>query len=108
MTVLTTVNADNFTYVSDGVLSLFDETYRNEADVNDVNKPMNFAENFAVKRDSRVLSVEKRQLVAEVDTIFYNMSKMQAKKYRLQFIMDDLGAPATTAAFLEDLYLKKR
>ena len=108
MTVLTTVNADNFTYVSDGVLSLFDETYRNEADVNDVNKPMNFAENFAVKRDSRVLSVERRQLVAEVDTIFYNMSKMQAKKYRLQFIMDDLGAPATTAAFLEDLYLKKK
>ena len=107
-TVLNTVNPDNSTYVTDGALLIFGNDFNNGVDVNDAAKLTNFAENFGLQRNGKILSVERRKIVGDADTIFYSLQKMQAKKYQLQFVMDDLGAPASTAAFLEDLYLKKK
>jgi autotransporter-associated beta strand protein len=107
-TVLRTVNPDKTTYVSDGTLILFGHEFNNSVDREDAIKPSNFTENFGVKRDQKVLSIERRKLTGKADTIFYNLSKMQAKNYQLEFVISELDAPASTAAFLEDLYLKKK
>jgi hypothetical protein len=108
MTVLNTVNDDGSTYVSDAALSLFGNDFNNEVDINDAAKLSNFTENFGLARDGKVLSIERRKMIHEIDTIFYNISKMQRKNYQFQFIFDHLAAPASTAAFLEDLYLNKK
>jgi hypothetical protein len=108
MTVLNTVNADQTTYVSDAALSLFGSNFNNAADVNDAIKLSNFTENFSLARDGRTLSVERRKTICSGDTIFYNIAKMQRKHYQLEFIMDQLHAPSSVAAFLEDTYLKKK
>jgi hypothetical protein len=108
MTVLRTVNPDRSTYVSDGVLSLFNNGFTNAVDVDDAAKLSNFTENFGLAREGKILSVERRKTITEVDTIFYSIAKMQRKNYQFRFIMDNVEAPASTAAFLEDLYLKKK
>ncbi|MBL0359335.1 MAG: hypothetical protein IPP72_21835 [Chitinophagaceae bacterium] len=108
MTVLNTVNADGTSFVSDGALSLFDNAFNNEADINDARKLGNFTENFGLQRTGQILSIERKKLAGDADTIFYYTGRMQRKNYQLQFIMDKIGAPSSTTAFLEDLYLKTK
>ena len=108
LTVLNTVNADNTTYVSDAALSLFGESFKNRADVNDAAKLDNFTESFGLIREGKIMSIERMKLKGRADTIFYNIRKMQRKNYQLQFVFDRVNVPPATTAFLEDLYLKTK
>jgi hypothetical protein len=108
MTVLKTVNADQTTYVSDGALSLFDRSFNTDADINDARKLSNVNENIALQRNGNILSIERMKLSGESDTIFYFTNRLQRKNYQLQFEITNLQLPGTTAAFLEDTYLKTK
>ncbi len=109
MTVLKTINDDNTTYVSDAALNLFDNTFNNAADLNDVRKLSNVNENFAVQRNGSIMAIERKKLPATADTIFYFMNRMQQKNYQLEFVMDHAASvPKKSYAFLEDKYLNKK
>lgn len=108
MTVLQTIDADNSFYVADGALSLFDNSFNNDADVNDARKLSNINENISLERNGRYFSIERKKLPGEADTIFYYLNRMQRKNYQLKFVMDKIDVPQSTAAFLEDTFLKKK
>ncbi len=107
-TVLKTVDTDSSSYISDGALLLIDPAFSNKADRDDVVKINNFTENFGLFRNDKILSIERKNLTADYDTLFYNLAQMRLKKYQFQFIADQIVARPGTALFLEDLYLKSK
>lgn len=107
-TLLQSKDTDNTVFVADGAVNLFGNDFNNEADINDARKLGNINENFCLKRDGNFLSIERKKLNADADTIFYYMSKMQKKNYQLKFIMDNIELPSSATAFLEDTYLKTK
>lgn len=109
MTVLNTRTSDGSSFVSDGALSMFDDNFSNEADVNDVRKLSNFtAELIGLSRNGSILAMERKQLHPDADTIFYFVNRLQRKAYQLELSMRQPDLPAHTTAFLEDLYLQKQ
>lgn len=106
-TMLETVENNGNTYISDGTAVLFGEQYSNGVDRQDAAKMTNFAESFGLRRDGRILSVEKRKPVTVKDTIFFNMGQIRLKNYRFTFKAKSMLADNITG-YLEDLYLKNR
>ncbi|MES2850367.1 MAG: hypothetical protein V4685_15010 [Bacteroidota bacterium] len=107
-TLLQAKEADDVAYVIDGTINLFGNDFNNDADKDDARKLSNVNETFCLRRKEGYLSIERKKLDADADTIFYYMSRMQRKDYQLKFVMDGLGLPSSTTAFLEDTYLKKK
>ncbi len=107
-TLLQTKDIDSSFFTVDGALSLFENSFNTEADLNDARKLGNVNENFGLQRKGSILSVERMKLTGDSDTVFYFMNKMQRKNYQLQLNMENMQLPGSTAAFLEDIYLKKK
>ncbi len=61
-----------------------------------------------MQRNGNILAIERMKLTGDGDTVFYFMNKLQRKNYQLQFVMDRMELPRSTAAFLDDIYLKKK
>lgn len=90
----------------DGTLNIFKDGYSSTVDKFDAIKMENFEENIAVKTDNRLLTIEKRNTIAQEDTIQLNMLKMKVKSYRFEFKGQNFD-PAISA-FLEDSYNNSR
>jgi hypothetical protein len=98
------VNADNTTYITDGLLINYDDNYTNTVDDMDAIKSANTSENLSVKTAGKLLVVERRHTITDKDTIFLNLTGVSALKYRFEFLADQLYNPGLTA-FLLDNYL---
>lgn len=101
-------NADNTVSINDGALVLFDSSYSNTNDGTDMNKMLNFAENFGIFNNGELLALDRRQTINKTDTIAFRMSQMKLKNYQLELVMNDIAVPEGTAVFLEDLFLNKK
>lgn len=106
-TNLYAVNADGSTFLADGVLTNFSDTYNNAIDGMDARKLTNFGENLFIKSHNQSLVLERRQTLYPNDTLFYNLSRLRAQPYRLEFIAGQLEKTGIEA-YLEDNYLKSR
>lgn len=95
---------DSSTYVLDGTLTRYSDSYSNAVDINDSRKMFNPGENISMPRSGYDLIVECRQTITDADTIFFRMWGMQKKSYRLEFIARNLNHPGL-AGYLEDSYL---
>jgi hypothetical protein len=98
------VNADNSTYVADGLLINYDDSYSNTVDDMDAIKSVNTSENLSVKTAGKLLVVERRQPITDKDTIFLNLTGVKVQKYRFEFTADQVYQPGLRA-FLQDNYL---
>ena len=98
------VNADNSTYMADGLLINYDDNYSNNVDDMDAIKSANTSENLSVKTAGKLLVVERRHTITDKDTMFLNLTGVSARKYRFEFLADQLYHPGLTA-FLLDNYL---
>jgi hypothetical protein len=98
------VNADNSTYVADGLLINYDDSYSNTVDDMDAIKSVNTSENLSVKTAGKLLVVERRQPITDKDTIFLNLTGVRVQKYRFEFTADQVYQPGLRA-FLQDNYL---
>jgi hypothetical protein len=98
------VNADNSTYMIDGVLSNYDDSYSNSVDALDAIKPTNASENLSIKTANTLLVIERRHRIEGNDTIFLNLANTKVQKYRFEFTAGGLGQAALTG-ILEDTYL---
>ncbi len=90
--------------LADGNDVVYDNTYSNEVDNNDVIKNDNFGENFAVLRNGFVLAVEAREVITSTDTVFFKIWNLQILQYQLEFVPNNFNVPGLTAV-LEDKFL---
>ena len=72
------VNADSSTYMIDGVLSDYSESYSNSVDDLDAFKLTNASENLSIKTANTLLVVERRHSITVRDTIFLNHCQCQS------------------------------
>jgi hypothetical protein len=95
------------TYLVDGVLNLFDDSYSNEIDAYDATKFTNPGENISVSHYNQNISIERRHDLQNNDTIQYSVSRLKVMSYKFDFIperMDEMN----TNAFLKDNYLNTK
>ena len=97
---------DTFTPV-DGVLAQAGGVFFNEVNFNeDAEKLYNYDENLSLKRGDAYLSIERRRINQQGDTLFLNVAKFQ-KDRMYSFTFKPSGFPAKKVqAFLQDNYLK--
>ena len=98
------LNADSSTYLADGFLVNYGDTYSNKVDDEDAIKRINSAENISTKTAGNLLVVERRQTISGQDTIFLNMTGVSRRNYRFEFDADNLNQPGLNG-FLVDNYL---
>ncbi len=67
-------------------------------------KQTNSSENLSIKTPGKLLVVERRHTITDKDTIFLNLTGVSVRKYRFEFLADELYHPGLTA-FLLDNYL---
>jgi hypothetical protein len=98
------LNAGNTTVVADAVMAIYNMSFADQVDMLDAPKMTNINENFGLVRNGKLLSIERRQLVDNADTLFLNLSQTTARDYRFTFEPANFAAPTVTA-YLEDAYL---
>ncbi|WP_207495447.1 T9SS type A sorting domain-containing protein [Aridibaculum aurantiacum] len=94
------------TTLVDGVRAKFSNSYSNAVDNNDITKINNFSENLAIVRESKNLSVEKRDLVESADTVFMRLWNTGIKNYQFELQASDFSTSANLEAYLLDKYLQ--
>ena len=97
-------NADNSTYMADGLLINYDDGYSNNVDDMDAIKIGNTSENLSTKTNNTLLVVERKHTISISDTIFLNLTGVSAHNYRLEFTASQLYQPGLTG-FIIDNYL---
>lgn len=89
--------------LADGVLHHFDAGFSNDLDGMDAAKMFNAGENISINKQGRLLAVERKQLPAKDDTLFFALAGTARGKYRLQLVLENLHQEGMEA-WLEDNY----
>ena len=97
-------NVNNVYSLADGSMVIYDDAYSNAVDGADARKLTNWGENFGMIRDNITLAVEKRKLMRETDTVFYDMGNVRNIPYKLEINASNLNHPGMVG-FLEDVFL---
>jgi hypothetical protein len=104
-TSLLQVNGNNNDLLVDGNLVEFDGGFEDKVDVQDAPKFTNITENLGLLRNNAILSIERRPLITDKDTIFLQLTKTSKRSYRLEFEPTNMDPLLT--AFLEDSFTGK-
>jgi hypothetical protein len=89
--ILLVVQGDKSTILADGNLAEFSTDYTNDVDIRDAFKFTNIHENLGLKRDGKILSIERRTDVVSDDTLFFDLTKATPRNYRLQLICENMN-----------------
>ena len=90
--------------VLDGNAVSFSQKYSDKIDGDDALKIAAAGENFALKRENTMLTVEAREEIKPADTIFYILKNLSKQDYHLVFVPQKLTSQLD--AYLVDNYLK--
>ena len=93
----------NSNVLVDGNAAAFDDDLSNTFDGDDALKILNGGENFGLKRENQILSIEGRRALISNDTLFYFMKNMRFQQYKLLIIPKNITH--TTKAFFIDKFL---
>lgn len=91
--------------LADANVTAFDDAFSNIIDGNDALKLLNSGENFGVKREGKLMVIEARKPVSNMDTIYYNLSNLKAKNYQVKLAPQNMMGSGVEA-YLIDKYLK--
>lgn len=84
--------------VMDGLMAMFDDSYTNEIDANDLKKFANPGENISInKGDNNLLMIESHPSIVADDTLFLKISGMKARPYRLNIQPENMAKPGLMA-----------
>ena len=97
-------DVDGSTYLADGVLLNFDDSYSNIVDNMDVRKISNTADNLAIRNGNLMLVVERRPGILVNDTIKMNLANTHNGPYRFEIDPSVLNYP-NVEAVLNDKFL---
>ena len=92
--------------LADGTLVEFNNRYSDAVDKEDAIKLININENFSLSRNGKILAIERRSVISEKDTIFFQLSRTTPSNY--QFTFFPVNMDSSFNAFLEDTYLAKK
>jgi len=90
-TTLSQVSVTGTTNVVDGALAVFSDSYSNAIDGRDGRKSVNSAENLGILTGGKLLAVDSRATINSNDTIFFSLSGVSARSYRLHFDAENLN-----------------
>jgi hypothetical protein len=91
-------------YWADGTMQLLDDAYDNAANwKEDVRKINGGGENICIRNTDTRIAIEKRRMMQPGDTVWYDLSKLKAGKYRFELYGKNITAPLTQVYF-EDVY----
>ncbi len=98
------INANGVTSLMDGIRADIGNQFLNVLDDNDAYKISNSSENVSIKRNGKLLSVERHNTINASDTFFLNIANMKAQNYQWQLKMQNLDQPGLSG-FLKDSYV---
>ncbi len=98
------INANGVTSLMDGIRADISDQFLNVLDDNDAYKISNSSENVSIKRNGKLLSVERHNIINASDTFFLNIANMKAQNYQWQLNMQNLDQPGLSG-FLKDNYV---
>jgi hypothetical protein len=99
-----TVSKTGSPVISDGTIMQFDNQFSNKVDRMDARKMLNGGLNLSIKKEDKLLVVERRGIPQSKDTVFMNLAGMAATNYRFKFVAANWAGKGVTA-FIEDHYL---
>ncbi len=97
------LNADGSTVLLDGVLTTYNGHNSNSLDKNDSKKLNGGSENIGIKRQDKMLSIERRKTITTTDTTFLNIYQMKIANYQLKITADNMNKAGVTAV-IKDRY----
>ena len=95
------------TVLADGVVAAFDPSFTNQPGTEDAEKLQNSNEAISISNSGQSLSIDKRLLPQQQDTLFLTTTRLTRPQYTLQVFAQQLQGSGITA-FLEDTYLDNR
>jgi len=96
-------NTNGTTVLIDGVLTNYDVDLSNAIDNDDAKKINGGSENIGLKRDGKMLAIERRKTITNSDTTFLNLYQMKIGNYKLQIEASHMDANNLTAV-IKDSY----
>ncbi|RYE23265.1 MAG: T9SS type A sorting domain-containing protein [Sphingobacteriales bacterium] len=93
--------------IADGNRAVFGDGYSLAVAREDARKIINSGENFGLRRSGQQLAVEGHPALIESDTLFYHMTNLQTKTYKLSFEPRNIFATGLDAE-LVDKFLNRR
>ncbi len=94
---------NNAVTLADGALAQFRDGFNAGVDYQDADKFGNANETIGLLRNGTLLSIERRPVILNSDTLFFKLTKTTQRNYQFAFIPESIDAPGL-AAFLEDTY----
>ncbi len=95
-------NDANGRILADGVVNAYDNNYAAALDENDALQIANWDEDIAIVRSGSLLSIEKRPLIDNADTIFLQIARLKQQAYEWQFNPSNFNAPNMQAYLLDN------
>ena len=90
----------------DGIKADVGDGFLNVLDDNDAYKISNSSENVSLKRNGKLLSVERHNTITANDTFYLNLTNMRAQNYQWQLNMENMDQPGLSG-FLQDNFINK-
>jgi trimeric autotransporter adhesin len=103
--VLSLLNSDGTTSLTDGIVAQFNNGYSDNVDDTDAPKFSNFDEMFSLERSGKLLCIERRaDLNAAIgDTLFLDLKQTEQRDYQFKFFSTVPNHPGL-GGHLEDAY----
>ena len=96
---------DGSNILADGAVTQFDERFLGAIDELDAAKFTNVNETFGIVSNNKNLSIERRPVLTENDTLFYSFNRNARKNYKFNVLVKNF-AQSNLTGLLEDGYLK--
>jgi hypothetical protein len=105
ISINTVINSQS--QLADGIMAMFGIEYSNKVDDADGLKFKNLGLNVALKRENKLLAVERRENIKASDSLHLEITGFRIQKYQLIIEMSEMGNQCG-AAFLIDKFKKKK
>ena len=96
------LNENDSTVLLDGIMAQFDNSFNTEVDMQDAVKGSNIKENIGLRRDLKNLTIERRPVSVDNDSLYLQVTRTTQRNYRLR--IEPLNMENSLPAFLEDSY----
>ncbi|MES2431859.1 MAG: hypothetical protein V4556_13075 [Bacteroidota bacterium] len=100
---LNLVEPDNSIIPADGALAEFNNNYSAAVNLQDAIKLTNTNETLGFYRELKNLAIERRPIIIQNDTLFFNFTRSSQRNYQFVFNTTDLDHAGMTG-YLEDAY----
>ncbi len=96
------IRANGAAILMDGTKADIGTAFSKELDNNDAYKILNISENAGIKRNGKILSVERYNSISEADTFHLNLTNLRVQNYQWQLTMQNLNQDGLSGFFIDN------